>query len=1212
MAVNPIERLAEAIVDNRRLVILLVLLATIGIGAGVTMVESESSLDQFEADTVEADKLDYVDENFSGDDNTTTTQIIVEGDDVLGKDSLIEQLEYQQALWDNEAVEDRLGGAFEQERLAGVANGVARTAILEEQTEEIQNRSEELNATAQELQGALTTVREDPETNATVAFERVQENSSVELTDEHADTFEEAANDLQEAENESQVAAAYERGSYGALSDEYAALEDERERLEEGVDPTLDVQIDTLESLDESEVEDITEEVLSEDSQRPERLLFMPSHYEPGTATSNATMMTATLDGEGGTMAPGTAPESIVNAELAMQEIAADHDGDVSYRVFGDGITTDEIDASMIESLLVVAPFAFLFVLAVLAIAYRDPLDILLGLLGVVLVLAWTIGFMGWMDIAFNQLFIAVPVLLIGLSIDYAIHVFMRHREERENGDGDPGSAGAMRFALGGVGVALVFVTATAAFGFLANLASPLEPIREFGIVTSVGILSALIIFGALIPALKTELDTRLENRRFDRRQEAFGTNGGTLSSVLTVGTTAARTAPYVVIAIALVISAGGVYGATQVDTSFETEDFLADEPADWTDELPGPLEPTNYTANSSMAYLNDHFVRQDTRADILVEGDVTDAETLERLHDAEALAADKNVTATDASGEAAITSPLSKMNRTAAQNETFNETYTAADTTGDGIPDSDLEMVYDEFYDANDDAESVVYRDDGEYEALLLVVSVEGDADGETVTEQMRDVAAEIDGGGLTATATGQVILNSLTEDELFETVISSLAVSLFAVLVFLMATYRKTQGSASLGAVTMLPVVFTVTWILGTMYLLEIPFNIVTGMITSLTIGLGVAYSIHLTERYNQELARQDSVWDAMETSITGTGGALLGSAATTAAGFGVLIVAFLPFLQQFGLITALMIVFAFLASVLVLPSLLAVWTRLAGPEWTLDDFIAPAASASAGGGGRPSGGSPLGRIAVNESVQHLGRPGESDLSSAGTAADAGTGDSGGWDAEPSDDWNGPEGRDGSVSWDDLEGSFVPAEPTSEQTVGGRTIDSRYVEPGATVSATVSVPAVTDRFLVYENVDGADVSIEDVSPPTAEVATRDGTIYAAVDADGAEGISIRYELSVPDELPDGDTLRIDGTVTTAAGERPIAGGDEVVAVDDLFRRILARGGVSDTDLEIATEQLENGDLEEPAFESIFRAWLQGSATAAISQARVADGEDD
>lgn len=65
MAVNPIERLAAAIVDNRRLVILLVLLATIGIGAGVTMIESESSLDQFEADTVEADKLDYVDENFS-------------------------------------------------------------------------------------------------------------------------------------------------------------------------------------------------------------------------------------------------------------------------------------------------------------------------------------------------------------------------------------------------------------------------------------------------------------------------------------------------------------------------------------------------------------------------------------------------------------------------------------------------------------------------------------------------------------------------------------------------------------------------------------------------------------------------------------------------------------------------------------------------------------------------------------------------------------------------------------------------------------------------------------------------------------------------------------------------------------------------------------------------------------------------------------------
>lgn len=43
-----------------------------------------------------------------------------------------------------------------------------------------------------------------------------------------------------------------------------------------------------------------------------------------------------------------------------------------------------------------------------------------------------------------------------------------------------------------------------------------------------------------------------------------------------------------------------------------------------------------------------------------------------------------------------------------------------------------------------------------------------------------------------------------------------------------------------------------------------------------------------------------------------------------------FAVLLVAILPFLQSFGFITALTIVYAFLASVFVLPSLLVGWAR------------------------------------------------------------------------------------------------------------------------------------------------------------------------------------------------------------------------------------------------------------------------------------------
>jgi len=176
--------------------------------------------------------------------------------------------------------------------------------------------------------------------------------------------------------------------------------------------------------------------------------------------------------------------EAIIDAQFAMQTLGEASGQD--YLIFGAGIISEEINTSMTDSLLIVGPLAVVFVLLALTIAYRDVLDILLGLFGIAAVLTWTFGFMGWTDIAFNQIFIAVPVLLIGLSIDYAIHIFMRHREERQNGNGE-GVRGSMRVALSGVGVALVWVTATTVIGFLSNLTSPVPPIQEFGVVSSWG-----------------------------------------------------------------------------------------------------------------------------------------------------------------------------------------------------------------------------------------------------------------------------------------------------------------------------------------------------------------------------------------------------------------------------------------------------------------------------------------------------------------------------------------------------------------------------------------------------------------------------------------------------------------------------------------------------------------------------------------------------
>ncbi|WP_331236328.1 efflux RND transporter permease subunit [Natronorarus salvus] len=823
---------------------------------------------------------------------------------------------------DGEALEERQeeleadGAELEarQEQLESDAADLESDAVdLEARADELEEEREELEREADELEEEV----DELEAEADELEEEVDElEAEADEIEEEADRLEEEADEL-EAEGE-------------ALEDEADALEDEADDLSD-LDPSLEERIEQLESMTDQEVEDVVADLLDEDADDG-LFVFLPTAFEPGSTEADARMLFVTQLSEE-EVVEGEAPDRIVDSQLAVADLADDRFDDAV--VLGSGIISDEIDRSLDDSLLIVLPLALVFVAVVLSVAYRDPFDILLGMFGVVVVLVWTFGFMGWIGIDFNMVMVAVPVLLIGLSIDYAIHVFMRHREQRASDGGS--TRRAMAVALSGLGLALVWVTATAVIGFLSNLVSPVGPIREFGVVSAFGIASALVVFGVLLPATKLELDAMLERRGIDREKRAFGTGGGRFSTFLSGGQRIARRAPWVVVLVALLLTVGGAAGATQVDTTFEQEDFIADDPPEWASALPGPFAPGDYSAKSTLEYVDEYFVRGDSQAQLLVRGELTDDDTLTRIDAAEREAGNADVTVTLASGGADVDGPVSAMEDVADEDDAFNETFAGADTTGDGVPDSDVESVYDAFFEADSDrAADVLHRtDEGEVESARIVVSVRGDAPSGEVTEEMRAVAASLDGDGLVASATGQVIVFHVVEQELFSTVIESLLVTLVAVFAFLMAGYRWLHGSATLGAITLAPIVFSVAWILGSMYLLGISFNVMTGLITSLTVGLGVAYNIHMTERYMLERGRGADTWEALSRAVTGTGGALLGSAATTVGGFGVLVFAILPPLQQFGLITGLTIVYAFFGSVFVLPSFLALWTRYLAPE-------------------------------------------------------------------------------------------------------------------------------------------------------------------------------------------------------------------------------------------------------------------------------------
>jgi len=721
--------------------------------------------------------------------------------------------------------------------------------------------------------------------------------------------------------------------------------------------PPLDRQIEALEGLSEDRFEQLLSRVLDPNAELPgeqDPYAFLPRSYEPGQTSAESRLTLLVQADDSGSNAD---PQAAYDAQVTIEELVEQRFDDGF--VFGQGIQDDASTRATGDSFAIITPFALVLIVLVLGITYRDLLDILLAFVGIGIVMAWLAGIMGWLAIPMNVILIAVPFLLIGLSIDYALHVVMRYREARqgtlERGDGGEHLSirAAMALGFGSVVLALAAATVSTGVGFLSNVVSPLPAIQDFAVLSAGGILATFVAFGVFLPALKIEVDSFVENRLGrSRAKPAFGVESGFANAALDRLANLATRAPTVIVIVALVLAVAGGYSATTIDTEFNEADFLPQDAPDWAEYLPGPLQPGSYTIAEDFEYLSDNFQLRgdDGQSQVLIRGDVTDPAVLSAIDNAsQSVASDSSIQLAPG-GQAAIDGPHTVLRDAvdSGNNPGFATRVTENDTDGDGLPEENVTALYTELFEIDSEAASnVLSRDaDGTITSARLLLSVRSSESAQTIAADTRAFASQVerdatDNGDatteITAVATGGTVTTAVIQDALLETLIEAFAVTLVVILVFLTVLFRVRYDSWSLGPVALLPVVVALAWLLGAMSILGVSFNSETAVITSLAIGLGVDYSIHASERFMDERERAESLASALDRTITGTGGALLASAATTAAAFGVLAFALSPPLQRFGIVTGLAIVFAFVAVVTMLPGLLVVRERLLDGRFT-----------------------------------------------------------------------------------------------------------------------------------------------------------------------------------------------------------------------------------------------------------------------------------
>ncbi len=148
-----------------------------------------------------------------------------------------------------------------------------------------------------------------------------------------------------------------------------------------------------------------------------------------------------------------------------------------------------------------ILPFVAWFVmLVVLLFCFRSLRGALLPLIAVCLVLVWTFGLMGMLDVSLSVVTMIVPILLIAVGSAYALHIMAAYFHEavgaREESHRETVIRGLMR-----VCIPTVLASATTIVGFASLLFNRIQVTKEFAIFSCLGLFFMLIVLVTFIPA---------------------------------------------------------------------------------------------------------------------------------------------------------------------------------------------------------------------------------------------------------------------------------------------------------------------------------------------------------------------------------------------------------------------------------------------------------------------------------------------------------------------------------------------------------------------------------------------------------------------------------------------------------------------------------------------------------------------------------------
>ena len=541
---------------------------------------------------------------------------------------------------------------------------------------------------------------------------------------------------------------------------------------------------------------------------------------------------------------------------------------------------------------------SFIVILIVFYLSFRAKRSMFLPTILSIIAIIWTFGTMSLLNISITIVNIITPCMVLILGSSYSVHIVSEYYSEYNLGV----RKNLAEIAASHIFKTIIFAGLTTIAGFLSLLISEVSGLREFGIVVSIGIIYCIILALTLLPILLS-MTVQPKSKQANVVKKGLLTKIIKKSSLVVINHWVLFCILYVVIIFGFIFTKDKINVDTNYMEYFPSHDRILQDTKDISTIFGGdiPYKVTITAPEGSEKY----FLEPENLKKVYnFETTVTQSPDILQNISFSSYVAYLNETY---SGEKDIPSNPALLNL-------FNRLMVLLRENNAGLisntisEDANQITIFFQVYDSNNDDLATVTSSE-KLEKLMI----------SALPKLPQNCSVEF--GGTNSDALR--FSTQLMKDQNNSQIIAYVLVFLIAAIAF---------KSIFRGLLTLVPVSVGVMANYIFMYLLNIPFDMVTVSFASVAIGAGVDDAIHFLLKYSSLVTCGEKNYkECLKTTIVETGRPII--LTTLSIVMGMLMLTFGSYMpiKYFGILLSVALMNSMLATIIILPAVIILFTKI-----------------------------------------------------------------------------------------------------------------------------------------------------------------------------------------------------------------------------------------------------------------------------------------